>query len=317
MALGAIYVPPKANEPVKPVEPATPVAAVQSVVQTVVQQKAGANAAPVTPDDLLSKVTQLEIEKSPAGKTDAEIDAVMFSDTELRAKLDAIQDPVLREQFINMRKSMMRGVNDKFQEMAVLRKDLEALKQSSSGISGKPKFSANSVEELLQNTEFVSEAQRLTGKTDTLSSDDTLSAEAKAEISKLKSELDSVKNTMTQQNVSKAQAEWNNHHDVLSAKYKNYDRTEIDKVASDLAANRINVTPEYLYRVIHHDDNVRRAYELGRRESLSSSEEKKNATSIDGVNVVRNDSIQQNTGEDNRSFLQRIIATRLSNGAPK
>lgn len=305
MALGAIYVPPKANEPAKPIEPTPPVG-------VVVQPKVEANVASSTPDDLLSKVTQLELEKSPAGKTDAEIDAVMFSDTELRAKLDAIQDPALREQFVNMRKSMMRGVNDKFQEMAVLRKDLEALKQS-----GKPKFSANSVEELLQNTEFVSEAQRLTGKTDTLSSDDTLSAEAKAEISKLKSELDSVKTAMTQQNVSKAQAEWNNHHDVLSTKYKNYDRTEIDRVANDLASGRVNVTPEYLYRVLHHDDNMRRAYELGRREALGHVEEKKNATSIDGVNVVRNDSIQQNKDEDNRSFLQRIIATRLSNGAPR
>lgn len=307
MALNAIFVPKAANEP-KTTEPVT----TPKTDVTTQPKTDGTNTVPVIPDDLLSKVTQLEIEKSPAGKTDAEIDAVMFSDKELRAKLDSIQDPALREQFINMRKSMMKGVNDKFQEIATLRKDLEALKQS-----GRPKFSANSVEELLQNTEFVSEAQRLTGKTTTLSEDDTLSPEAKAEINKLKSELDSVKAAMTQQTVSKAQAEWNHHHEELSAKYKNYDRTEIDKVANDLASGRINVTPEYLYRVLHHDENVRRAYELGRREASGNLEEKKNITSIDGVTIVKNDSITQNEKEDNRTFLQRIIASRLSDGAPK
>jgi len=312
MALNAIYVAPKpANDAAKNVVPTDSVAT-SPVTHSVATPSTGANDASKAPDDLLSRATQFELEKSPTGKTDAEIDAVMFSDTELRAKLDSIQDPVLREQFVNMRKSMMRGVNDKFQEMAALRKDLEALRQT-----GKPKFSANSVEELLQNTEFVSEAQRLTGKADTLSTDDTLSAEAKAEISKLKSELDSVKTAMTQQTVSKAQAEWVRHHDELSVKYKNYDRSEIDKVANDLASGRINVTPEYLYRVLHHDDNMKRAYELGRREALGNVEEKKNATSIDGVNAVRNDSIKQNEAEDNRSFLQRIIASRITNGAPK
>lgn len=311
MAVGAIFQP-KANEPTKSADVVVKDVAPGVKVNADDKTKTGANLAPSSPDDLLSRVAKFEAEKSPSGKTDEQIDSVLFSDTELRAKLDSIQDPALREQFVNMRKSMMKGVNDKFQEMAVLRKEIEALKQS-----GKPKFSANSVEELLQNTEFVSEAQRLTGKTDALSSDETLSPEAKNEISRLKSELDGLKQAVTQQNVSKAQAEWNKHHDELSVKYKNYDRNEIDKVANDLASGRINVTPEYLYRVVHHDDNVRRAYELGRREALGSMEERRSASSIDGVNAARTDSLAQNKEEDNRSFLQRIIASRLSNGSPK
>jgi len=207
-----------------------------------------------------------------------------------------------------MRKSMMRGVNDKFQEMAILRKELEALK----GQSQRPKFSANSVEELLQNQEFISEAQRISGKASEISQDESLSDVAKAEITRLKSELDTIKNGMAQQTSQQAQNEWNKHHEALQSRYKNYDRNRVDAIANELATGKINATPEYLYKAIYHDENVRRAYEMGRKESISKLEEKRNATSIDGINAVRNDGLAQDTSEDNKNFLQRIIANRLS-----
>lgn len=314
MALGAVYTPRKPNEASKPAEQAPVQATQQQAEVTSVPTEQVANVAAVNPDDLISKVTQFEAEKSPVGKSEDEIDAVLFSDKELRAKLDAITDPALKEQFINMRKSMMRGVNDKFQDMAVLRKEMEALKAQTQ----KPKFSANSVEELLQNQEFLAEAQKISGKASELSQDDTLSDTAKNEITRLKTELDSIKQVMTQQTSQQAQNEWNKYHETLSQRYRNYDRSRIDAVANELATGKINATPEYLYKAIYHDDNVKRAYEMGRREALSKLEEKKSATSIDGTTAVKNQTVQQDSTEDNKNFLQRIIATRLSgSGANK
>jgi len=308
MALNAVYVPKKANEPNNVTAP------LPEAVKAEVTPPEAANTAASQTDDLISKVTQFETEKSPVGKSEDEIDSILFSDKELRAKLDSIQDPVLREQFVSMRKSMMRGVNDKFQDLANVRKELEAFK---SAHSNRTRFSANSVEELLQNQEFVAEAQRISGKTSELAQDDTLSETAKGEISRLKAEVESMKQAVVQQNGAQAQAEWNKYHESLSGRYKNYDRSRVDTVANDLASGKMKATPEHLYKVIYHDENVQKAYELGRREALSKLEEKKSASSIDGVNAVRNESIKQEAGEDNRSFLQRIIANRLSGSAPK
>jgi len=157
----------------------------------------------------------------------------------------------------------------------------------------------------------------LTGKTDELSQDDSLSEAAKAEIMKVKSELETFKQAQQQQIQQQAQAKWNGYHDVLAQKYKGYDRNEIDALANQLARGEINVTPEYLYRVLKYEEDIHKAYEMGRRESSRNVEDKRNASSISGINAVRNDSIMQDAKEDNRSFLQRIIASRIGNGAPK
>jgi len=312
MALGAIYKPKAANEP-KPNTEATPTPVVEtpSPVSEGQGQESGTNAVPNPTDDLISKVTQFETEKSLTGKSPEEVDDVLFSDKELRAKIDSIADPALKQQYIDMRKSMMRGVNEKFQDLASIRKELEAVKNTSAY-----KFRANSVDELLNNQEFINEAKnKLGSERSAISDDPVLSDDTKAYIQNLESKMKQLEEGLNQKTNQEATENWNRQHETLASRYKNYDKQKIDEVAVGLATGKVKATPEYLYKVLYHDDNVKKAYELGRREGSKILENKReNITPIDGVNAVRLDSISQDKGESNLNFMQRLVAKRLAEG---
>lgn len=313
MAIGAIYQPPKvatANEP-KDAGTVTP-----PVVVTPPPANDGQANAPVandaTPqtDDLLSRVTQFEVEQNPASKTPEEQDDVLFSDKDLRAKLDAITDPALRQQFIDMRKSMIRGVNDKFQEIAHLRKEIESLKSTS-----KPKFVANSIDELLNSPEFLNEAKAKLGQNDNspISGEEGLSEETRTYIKSMEQKLKSLEDGLNQKQSQEANQEWNRQHETLSSRYKNYDRQKVDEVANGLITGKVKATPEYIYKVVYHDENVKKAYELGRRDGSKILGEKKQFNnSIESTNAVPLDSVAQDKEESNLNFMQRIIAKRLA-----
>lgn len=300
MALNQVYVP-KPNE-AKAVEP---VAKQPEAVAT--------NPVAESPDDFISKVTQFEADVTPAGKTPEQIDDEMFSDREFRKKIDEvrIKDPELAKHLELMRKSGISGINNKMQEIAEIRKELQSLRDA----NNRPRFSANSIEELLKNPEFIAEASKVTGKQGILAEDETLSDAAKQEIAKLKSELDSLKGNIQSKSVEEAQLAWQRHHDTLQTKYKNYDRVRIDTIAKQLAEGQVNVTPEYLYKVVYHDENVKRAFEMGQKMALEKVGEKRQATSIDGVTVVQQGKFSQEKDEDNQNFLRRIISG-ITAGSP-
>ena len=84
MAIGAIFQPKAANEPntntPKPAEVVTPQPANEGQVSE------GANNAPSQTDDLISKVTQFEVEQNPVNKSPEQVDAELFNDKEFRAE---------------------------------------------------------------------------------------------------------------------------------------------------------------------------------------------------------------------------------------
>lgn len=314
MALGAIYTPKAANEPKDAGAEQKPVAVVTPQPANEGQElKEGANTAPQQPDDLLSRVTQFEIEKNPANKTPDEQDDVLFSDKDLRAKIDAIQDPALKQQYIDMRKSMMRGINEKFQDLASMRKELEAVKNTTQNV----RFKANSIDELLSNPEFMNEAKaKLAQSNSPIADESAISDETKQYISSLEGKIKSIEEGLNQKQHQEANNEWNRQHDALAGRYKNYDKSRIDEVANGLITGKIKATPEYIYKVVNHDDNVRRAYELGRKEGSKILNEKRQLNnSIDSVNAVALDTIPQDKAEDNLRFMQRIISKRFAGGA--
>lgn len=317
MAIGQIYVAPKkANEP----EAAKPVAPVEPTPQPSANEQApapDANAASSKPDDLISRITQFAAEKNPAAKPPEAQDEAVFNDKELRAKIDAIADPAVRDQFIAMRKSMMTGLNGKFEELAALRKEVEAVKNSN---INKKKFSADSVEELLNNPAFLQEAQTKIGQqaNSPIAQDAALSDETKQYIQTLESKVKQIEESFTQKASAESQAAWNAQHEALAGRYKNYDRMKIDAVAKDLIEGRTQATPEYLYKAVYHDENIKAAYAKGIEEGQRLVQEKKQVTPIEGVpNAVRTDAITQDKNEGNLNFLQRIIATKLAAGASK
>jgi hypothetical protein len=310
MAIGAIFQPKAANEPVAntptPAEVVTPQPANEGQVPE------GANNAPSQSDDLISRVTQFEVEQNPVNKTPEQVDAELFNDKEFRAEIDRTKatNPELAKHMELLRKSAMTGVNNKFQQIAEIRKELEAVKNNASHY----KFKANSVDDLLNNPEFINAAKEKLGSSKSPIADDpVMSDETKQYIQGLEKQLKDVQEGLTQRQSAEANQEWTKHHEVLSTKYKNYDRSRIDEIAKGLIEGRVKATPEYLYKATYHDENVRKAYEFGRKEGAKLLSEKKEVNqTINGVNAVKLDTIAQDKEESNLSFMQKIIANKLA-----
>lgn len=313
MAIGAIYKPTVANEP-KPTTAETPkpVAEVTPQPANNGQVQDGANSAHDGTDDLISKVTQFEIEQNPINKSPEAVDAELFNDKEFRAEIDRVKstNPELAKHMELLRKSAMTGVNNKFQQIAEMRKEIEAVKAAAQT----SRFKANSVDELMNNPDFINEAKaRLATQRSPLEDDSSLSDEAKQTINTLKAELDALKSGLTEKKSQEANERWNSQHNALAMKYKNYDSKKVDEVAQGLISGKIQATPEYIYKVVNHDDNVRRAYELGRREGSKVLGEKRQLNnSIDGVNAVALDNVVQEKEESNLNFMQKIISKRMA-----
>ena len=309
MAIGAIYQPKAANEPVTPSE--KPVAVVQPQPANEGQVPTPvANDATVQTDDLLSRVTQFE-EQNPTNKAPEVVDAELFNDREFRAEIEAVKatNPELAKHMELMRKSAISGVNNKFQQIAELRKELESVKNSSGY-----KFKANNIKELLNNPDFMNEAKAELGQNKSPIADDpVMSDETKAYIQNLEVQLKQVQEGLNQKQSQEANQEWTRHHETLSAKYKNYDRARVDEIAQGLITGKVKATPEYLYKATYHDENVRKAYELGRKEGSKMLSEKQQVNNtITGVNAVKLDTVAQDKAESNLNFMQRIIANKLA-----
>jgi hypothetical protein len=194
MAIGAIYQPKAANEPVTPSE--KPVAVVQPQPANEGQVTTPvANDATVQTDDLLSRVTQFE-EQNPANKPPEVVDAELFNDREFRSEIEAVKatNPELAKHMELMRKSAISGVNNKFQQIAEIRKELEAVKNNSGY-----KFKANSIDDLLNNPDFMNEAKAKLGQNKSPIADDpVMSDDTKAYIQNLETQLKSIQEGLNQ-----------------------------------------------------------------------------------------------------------------------
>lgn len=314
MAIGAIYKPTVANEP-KTNMVATPEPTVNVTPQptNAASENTVANDATSKTDDLLSRVTQFETEQNPVNKAPEDVDAELFNDKEFRAEIDRVKstNPELAKHMELMRKSAISGVNSKFQQIAEMRKQLESLQSRTT----EPKFKANSIDELLNNPAFMEEAKAKLGNNSSspLAEESVLSDETKTYIQSLETKLKSIEDNLNQNQSRAANEDWNKQHETLSSRYRNYDKSRIDEVASGLISGKVKATPEYIYKVVYHDENVRKAYELGRREGNKVLDEKKQLNnSIEGINAVQLDAVRQDKEESNLNFMQKIIAKRLA-----
>lgn len=248
-------------------------------------------------EDLISQIAQFEEENNPTNLSDDEIDEKMFSDKELRDRIESIRekDPELADMLELQRKSMIRGVNGKFQEIAEMRKQLQS--QNTQGSDEKPaRFVANSVEELLKNPEFVQEAQSYQGEDE---DDPAVQAKKIAQ-----QQIDQYKQ---EQMAKQQQEQWNQWHDQLSRKYgKSYNRQEIDQTAAQLAQGKIQATPEYIYKVMNYERDLERARQIGIRQGSKVAQQKTEINTPSGINTVEPFEIKQDEKESNQDFFRRI-----------
>lgn len=212
--------------------------------------------------------------------------------------IESIQDPQSKEYVQKAYKSLQKGFNDKFQEIAELRKAYEA-QQSQPTV-----WTADKVQALIKDDNFVQVARQLeSNMTSSAQSEEysTLTDTEKARFDTQQKEI----NFLKQQLVS---GQNQSQHTQLSEKYANYNSQAIDTLKADLIAGKVQATNEHLYKVVSHDDNVNRAYEMGRKDEREGRSDQIQSVSIDSqtsttpapVPVVKEE------GETSKQLWRRI-----------
>lgn len=261
------------------------------------------------PDDLMSRVSKFVIDNDPKTKSEDDINTDIFNDSELRGKIDNIQDEELKNQMVSLRKSMMRGANTKFEEIADIRKELEAVKTN---IQSDPKsWTPERIQSLLNDPSFIQAAQQVSGE----QTDDPL-AYADEGVKQVVTDLQKKVNELTVQNnkalTQQQEANRQQQHQQLSTKYANYDSEEMDTIYYDMLEGKIQATPEHIYKAFKHDDNVNRAYQMGIKDGREGKEDQLASTSIEGLQTSTSvPAVVPEEKETNQSFLDRIISKNL------
>lgn len=254
-------------------------------------------------DDLFKRVTQFVENENPANKSEDEIDNDIYNDAEFRKKIDAIEDPQLKEYLTKLRKSGVRGVNEKLSEIAEIRKELQAVK---SGLQ-KEGWSPQRIQQLMNDPEFLKAAQQVVGSQNVSDDDEYIPDSVKQKLA----ELDDIKKQMQNWQQAIAQQNFEQQHNQLSRKYGNYDRNKIDEIRKELLEGKIQATNEHLYKAFYHDENLKRAYELGKKDAMSGIDEKQQANSFEGVTQFKNKEVKPEDNETSKQFWNRIVKSKI------
>lgn len=261
-------------------------------------------------DDLLSRITRFVDDASPQNKSEDKIDEDVFNDAEFRKKIDALQDPELKQYMLSMRKTGVRGIQERLQEISEMRKELTALKQ---GIN--PGWSPERVQQLLNDKDFLNAAQSVLGNQGQVVEDDGeyVPESVKQKLAKLEQENSQFKQQWNQFSQQQTMVQRAQEHERLKERYGNYDPQKVDELINGLIQGKVQAGPEVVYKAYFHDDNVKRAYEMGRRDAMGGVQDRQQASSFSSNSVQQpNSQMKPEQGETNKQFLNRIINNKLS-----
>ena len=249
--------------------------------------------------DLLTRVSQV---KNEVKQEDTE---GKFNSNDLDLAIEQVLDPVLKEQMIGLKKSLLRGENQKYQEIAQLRKQYESkLAESSS-------WTPERLQQEINKPDFVQAAQSVlqtrnpgdSGLTDSQWS--TLSDVEKTELNQLKQKVLSLEKNSWESVKANQDA-------MLKNRFANYDPQVVDNVANDLVQGKIQATREALWKVVDYENAVKRAYELGLMDKNTQNQEKVNGMSFDGGrNVSSPGGVERIKGETTSAFMARSYNEHL------
>jgi hypothetical protein len=250
--------------------------------------------------DLISRVSQFVEENKPSEPTATE---GQFNVNDI----EKIQDPEAKKYAEDAYKSLQRGFNQKFQELAGLRKELEGK------IETDKTWTPERVQSLLNDPSFVQAAQSVAGTTGQQQDQDysalTDGEKAKlAKIDELEKQLSEYRNNInvglrTQQD------------EQLKSKYGNYNSAAVDTLTAELIAKKRNATREDIWKVIDYNPAMERAYKLGRKDERDGISEKVSSASFEGGTAqVSTTGLQKKEGESSEQLWQRIISKNLPAG---
>lgn len=267
---------------------------VQNIEQ--VESENAENTQEQTPD-LMTRVSSFAKDNdSKKGEGDSIEDDFKFDVNDI----EKIEDPQARAYAEKAYKSLNKGFQEKFREVAELRKQFEHSNQQQG-------WDKDRIESLLKDPEFVKAAQEVAGVQGNYQESEEYSGLSDSERKKL-DEAFKIADTLQKQN---QQLLIQQEHEQLKSKYKDYNAQEIDQIRGDLMSGKIQATSEHLYKAFNFDKAVQNAYELGLQDRQNDNIEKINSSSATGYQVSSDQTIKREEGESNHSFMQRIIAKNL------
>lgn len=244
--------------------------------------------------DLVTRVSQV---KDAQEKKETDTAEGKFNINELDAEIEKITDPVVKEQMVGLKKSLLRGENQKYQEIANLRKQYETK------LAEVTSWTPDRLKQELNKPDFVQAAQSvLQSGNQTGLSDDQYSALSETE----KTELNQLKQKINLLEQSNWQAVKTQQDAIFKTKYANYEPRIIDDITQNLMTGKIQATREDLWKVIDYENAVRRAYELGKQDKIVENTEKVSGmTIIEGRNITTPTTVERQKGESIQNFIRR------------
>jgi len=217
-----------------------------------------------------------------------------FNINELDATIDKLPDPILKEQVLGLKKSLLKGENQKYQEIANLRKQYEQ------ELATKNQWTPEKVQGLLADQNFVTAARSIVERDTSNSS--MLSESERKIIEQTNQQVQALMNQ--NQVLLKVQQD-----EQIKRKYADYDPAIVDRTIQDLSTGKVQATREDIWKVINHDANVERAYKLGLQDKNTQNQERASGMTYDtGRNVAQPTTLERQKGESVSKFMQRSYA---------
>lgn len=256
--------------------------------------------APATPQpDLITRVSQVKVNQQPSPSPQAPQGDDKFNINDLDQAIEKIPDSSLKEHVLGLKKSLLRGENQKYQEIANLRKQYETK------LAEVTTWTPERLQQELNKPDFVQAAQVVLKEKNPTDSGlnneqwSALSEAEKQEITQMRQKIQFLEKNSWEAIKAQQDAQ-------LRGKYANYDPTTIDSVSNDLIQGKRQATREDIFKVVDYDNAVRRAYELGLMDKQEQNKEKINGmTYAVGNNVAQPNGIQREKGESTQDFMRR------------
>lgn len=255
--------------------------------------------------DIIQRASKFVEENAPKSSVTEPVD---YNSQDLDKLLEGVTDPAIKDQLIKKSKSLEKGFNQKFQEIANLRKQLEAT------VSQSQQWTPERVKSLLQDQQFVQAAQAIAGSTppEGMSAEEysQLTDREKQELAKLPQIEQELSLLRTERFLAQKQEQ-----DMrLKEKYNNYDPKAIDDLTTDLIQGKIQATREDLWKVRDYDAAVVRAYKMGLNDKNNQNQERVNASVVpSGASIVPNSDIpKQGANQNSKQYFVELGKRRLA-----
>lgn len=196
-------------------------------------------------------------------------------------EINSIPDPKLREYIQAKEKDMVKGMNEKFRNIAELKKELE---QSKSQSQVSDRWTKDRLQQELQNPEFSQAVQDYASQSapqdwvGTQEEWSNLNTNEKREFNIMKSELKGLKDSQRQFQLQQTDQ-------TIKGKFEDYKPEQINDFEAKLRRGVVDDSSrrEAIYKALNYEAAVKRAYELGRTDTNGNLQKKMNASTIDST----------------------------------